>query len=99
MHDGLPSIIWWKRPDFAIFSVAHPSAKEPVCFALTAITIVLQVCALQELNNVDRNDRITKDWVSNALMHQLGYTIPISIILEASVAKKTFTDWMMDGWQ
>ena len=80
-------------------SVAHPSAKEPVSVASTAITIVFQVCALQELNNVDRNCKITKDRVINALMHQLGYTFPIFNILKASIAKKAFTNGMMDGWQ
>ncbi len=80
-------------------SVAHPSAKEPVTVAFTAITIVFQVCALQELNDVDCNSKITKDRVINALMHQLGYTIPIFNILTASIAKKVFTNGMMDGWQ
>ena len=80
-------------------SVAHPSAKEPVSVASTAITIVFQVCALQELNNVDRNCKITKDRVIDVLMHQLGYTLPIFNILKASITKKAFANGMMDGWQ
>ena len=80
-------------------SVAHPSAKEPVTVASTAITIVFQVCALQELNNVDRNCKITKDRVIDALLHQHGYTFPILNILKASITKKALTNGMMDGWQ
>ena len=80
-------------------TVADPSTKKPVTLASATMTIVFQICALQELNNVDRNCKITKDRVINALMHQLGYTIPIFNILTASIAKKVFTNGMMDGWQ
>ena len=69
-----------------VVTVANPSAKEPVWVASTTLTIVLQSCALQEFNNMDRNDGITKNWMSDALAPQLSYTYPIFNVLNASVA-------------
>ena len=82
-----------------VVTVASPSTEEPVRVASTTLTIVLESCALQELNNMDRNVRITKDWMSNALAPQFGYAFPILSILKASVASETFAKQMVDGGQ
>ncbi len=54
---------------------------------------------MQELNNMDGNVRITKDWMSNALAPQIGYPFLILSILNASVASEAFTKWMVGGGQ
>ena len=54
---------------------------------------------MQELNNMDGNVRITKDWMSNALAPQIGYPFLILSILKASVASEAFAKWMVGGGQ
>ena len=76
-----------------VITIANPSTEEPFWVASTAVTILLQTCALQELNNIDGDLRVAKDWMPTELMLEIFHQLFVFRVPDAFAASVTFTVW------